>query len=167
MVTAAQEPEELEEFRTQKTRWAALAVLAVGLALIVLDGTIVGVSMPTIINELNLDIAGAQWVTSSYSVIFAALLLAAGRAGDEFGRRTLFLVGLVVFVAGSAFAALSTSAGLLIAGLRASGAPEEITGQLAVVFAEAAKWSLYASVVALAIGLIAATVVRRKAAEQG
>ncbi|WP_353935863.1 hypothetical protein [uncultured Corynebacterium sp.] len=66
-----------------------------------------------------------------------------------------------------AFAALSTSAGLLITGLRASGAPEEITGQLAVVFAEAAKWSLYASVVALAMGLISATVVRRKGAEQG
>lgn len=61
VVTTAQE---LEEFRTRKTRWAALAALAVGLALIVLDGTIVGVSMPTIINGLNLDIAGAQWVTS-------------------------------------------------------------------------------------------------------
>lgn len=111
MVTTAQQ---LEEFRTQKTRWAALAVLAVGLALIVLDGTIVGVSMPTIISDLGLDIARAQWVTSSYSVIFAALLLAAGRAGDQFGRRTLFLIGLVVFVVGSASAALSTSAGLFI-----------------------------------------------------
>ena len=60
---------------------------------------------------------------------------------------------------------LKDSAGGVIMGLRDSGAPAEVTGQLAVVFAEAAKWSLYASVVALAMGLVAATVVRRKAAE--
>src|SRR5699024_8938474 len=60
-------------------KWAALGVLACGLALIVLDGTIVGVSMPAIIEALDLDLAGAQWVTSLYSVVFAALLLTADR----------------------------------------------------------------------------------------
>lgn len=52
-------------------RWAALAVLVCGLGLVVLDGTIVGASMPTIIRELGLDLAGAQWVTSLYAVVFA------------------------------------------------------------------------------------------------
>ena len=51
-----------------KNKWAALAVLALGLAVIILDGTIVGVSMPTIIEDLDLDLSSAQWVTSLYSV---------------------------------------------------------------------------------------------------
>ncbi|RAV31484.1 MFS transporter [Corynebacterium heidelbergense] len=105
---------ELQRFQQDKRRWWALVVLAVGLALIVLDGTIVGVSMPTIIRDLHLNIAGAQWVTSSYSVIFAALLLMSGRIGDLLGRRSLFIAGLAVFITGSVLAALSGSAGSLI-----------------------------------------------------
>ncbi len=95
-------------------RWAALGVLAAGLGMVVLDGTIVGVSMPTIIREVGLDLAGAQWVTSLYSVVFAAFLLTAGRIGDLFGRRKLFLAGLALFAAGSVMAALSTGGGALI-----------------------------------------------------
>ncbi|HJD48898.1 MAG TPA: MFS transporter, partial [Candidatus Corynebacterium intestinavium] len=92
-------------------KWAALGVLACGLALIVLDGTIVGVSMPAIIEALDLDLAGAQWVTSLYSVVFAALLLTAGKLGDAKGRRTLFLAGVALFVLGSVLAGLAGSAG--------------------------------------------------------
>lgn len=107
---------ELEEFAASRSKWIALVVLAVGLGLIVLDGTIVGVSMPAIIGDLKLDIVGAQWVTTIYSVVFAALLLTAGRLGDRFGRRTLFVIGLIVFTVGSVLAALATSlAPLLIA----------------------------------------------------
>lgn len=95
-------------------RWKALAVLASGLGLVVLDGTIVGVSMPTIIRELGLDLAGAQWVTSLYAVVFAAFLLTAGRIGDLAGRKKLFLAGLVLFTVGSVMAALSTGGGPLI-----------------------------------------------------
>lgn len=97
------------EFVASPKRWWGLLVLAIGLGMIVLDGTIVGVSLPTIISELNLDIVGAQWITTIYSVVFAALLLTAGRLGDRFGRRTLFLVGLGVFAVGSGVAALSTA----------------------------------------------------------
>jgi len=69
-------------------RWWVLVVLAVGLGLIVLDGTIVGVSLPTNIDDLHLDLTTAQWVNGLYSVVFAALLLAAGKAGDRLGRRS-------------------------------------------------------------------------------
>ena len=78
-------------------KWAALAVLAAGLSLIVLDGTIVGVALPAIIADLRLDLTDAQWVNSLYSVVFAALLLTFGRLGDRFGRRSLFLAGVTVF----------------------------------------------------------------------
>lgn len=63
------------DFATSTKRWWALVILAFGLGMIVLDGTIVGVSLPTMIRELQLDIVGAQWITTIYSVVFAALLL--------------------------------------------------------------------------------------------
>ncbi|HET6671897.1 MAG TPA: DHA2 family efflux MFS transporter permease subunit [Agromyces sp.] len=98
-----------------RRRWMGLGVLVAGLSMIVLDGTIVGVALPTIITELSLDLSEAQWVNGIYSVVFAALLLTAGRVGDRLGRRSLFVVGLIVFMVGSGLAALSSDAGLLIA----------------------------------------------------
>ncbi|WP_154604792.1 DHA2 family efflux MFS transporter permease subunit [Arthrobacter sp. AQ5-05] len=95
-------------------KWAGLGVLAAGLSMIVIDGTIVGVSLPTIINDLHLDLNEAQWVNSLYSVVLAALLLTSGRLGDRFGRRNLFMIGVVLFMAGSIFAALSHDATGLI-----------------------------------------------------
>ena len=69
--------------------WKALGVLAAGLALIVIDGSIVAVSLPTIISDLSLDLTDAQWVTTSYAVVLSALLLLAGRLGARLGRRRL------------------------------------------------------------------------------
>jgi MFS family permease len=90
-------------------------VLAAGLALIVIDGSIVAVSLPTIISDLSLDLTDAQWVTTSYAVVLSALLLIAGRLGDRLGRRRLLIAGVGVFVLASVLAALSTSGGTLIA----------------------------------------------------
>ncbi|MET4226096.1 DHA2 family efflux MFS transporter permease subunit [Oerskovia enterophila] len=95
-------------------RWAGLFVLATALSMIVLDGTIVGVALPTIIEDLHLDLNDAQWVNASYSVVFAALLLTAGRLGDRLGRRNLLLVGVVVFLGGSVLASQADDAGTLI-----------------------------------------------------
>ncbi|APT83816.1 DHA2 family efflux MFS transporter permease subunit [Corynebacterium aquilae] len=95
-------------------RWKALWVLACGLALIVIDGTIVGVALPDIISKLNLDLTNAQWVNSLYSVVFAALLLSTGRLADRIGRRKVFFVGIVVFASGSVVAALSHGVAQLI-----------------------------------------------------
>lgn len=95
-------------------RWAGLFVLATALSMIVLDGTIVGVALPTIIEDLHLDLNDAQWVNASYSVVFAALLLTAGRLGDRLGRRNMLLGGVVVFLAGSLLASQADDAGTLI-----------------------------------------------------
>ncbi len=99
----------------QEHRWRALAVLAAGLSLIVLDGTIVGVALPAIIDDLGLDLTDAQWVNSLYAVVFAAFLLTFGRLGDRLGRRVLFAAGIAVFMLGSATAALASDAPGLIA----------------------------------------------------
>ncbi|CAM3090396.1 Multidrug resistance protein stp [Arthrobacter ulcerisalmonis] len=97
-----------------RKRWAGLAVLAAGLSMIVIDGTIVGVSLPAIITDLKLGLPQAQWVNSLYSIVFAALLLTAGRLGDRIGRRRLFITGVLVFVIGSLLAALAQEAVPLI-----------------------------------------------------
>ena len=79
-----------------------------------LDGTIVGVALPAIIGDLHLDLTDAQWVNSLYAVLLAALLLSTGNLADRWGRKRLFLAGLIVFVAGSLLAAAASTAGVLI-----------------------------------------------------
>lgn len=103
-----------DELRVGRREWIGLGVLAAGLSLIVVDGTIVNVSLPVIIDELGLDLTDAQWINSIYSVVFAALLLTAGRLGDRLGRRMLFVAGVVVFIGGSLMAAASESSTALI-----------------------------------------------------
>lgn len=103
-----------QESAPTRRQWLGLAVLSIGLGLIVLDGTIVGVALPAIIGDLHLDLTDAQWVNSLYAVLLAALLLSTGSLSDRWGRRRLFLAGLVVFVAGSLLAAAASTAGVLI-----------------------------------------------------
>lgn len=102
-------------------RWKALAVLASGLAMIVLDGTIVGIALPAIIADLGLGITDSVWVNSLYSMIFAALLLTAGWTADRLGRRLQFLVGVGVFVLGSVLAGVAGGASALIAARAVQG----------------------------------------------
>ncbi len=97
-----------------RRRWWALAVLATGLSMIVIDGTIVNVALPTIISDIGLNLTDAQWINGIYSVIFAALLLTTGRLGDRLGRRRLFLAGIVVFMAGSLLASTASGASSML-----------------------------------------------------
>lgn len=100
--------------RAGRRQWLSLAVLAAALSMIVLDGTIVSVALPAMITDLGLDFSEAQWVNGIYSVIFAALLLTSGRLGDRLGRRNLMVAGIVLFVAGSIVASMSTDGDQLI-----------------------------------------------------
>ncbi len=143
--------------------WLALAVLSIGLGLIVLDGTIVGVALPDIIADLGLDLTDAQWVNSLYAVVLAALLLSTGKLADRWGRKNLFLAGLVVFVGGSLLAALSDAAGPLIAAraVQAVGAALIMPSTLSTVNAvfrgkyRAAAFGVWGAVIsgAAAVGL--------------
>lgn len=105
----------------QDRRWWSLGVLAAGLSMIVLDGTIVGVALPTIISDLQLDLSDAQWVNALYAVVFAALLMSFGRLGDLIGRRSVFVTGIVIFVGGSILAAMASSGAALIAARAVQG----------------------------------------------
>jgi EmrB/QacA subfamily drug resistance transporter len=89
--------------------WAALAVLCVTLLLISLDTTVLNVALPTITRALQASSSQLQWVVDAYAVVFAGLLLPLGALGDRIGRKWVFMAGLLVFGAGSAFAAWSGS----------------------------------------------------------
>jgi EmrB/QacA subfamily drug resistance transporter len=97
------------------TRWFALAVLCVTLLMVTLDVTVLNVALPTIVRDLNASTTELQWIVDAYVVVFAGLLLAVGSLADRIGRKKVFLAGLVIFAAGSAWAAYSGSVGMLIA----------------------------------------------------
>lgn len=103
-----------EKAAPPRRRWFTLVVLSLGVALIVIDGTIVNVALPVIIRDLNLDFSDAEWTNTIYSLVFAGLLITTGRLGDRLGRRKMFIIGVVVFVGGSLLAAASGSGSALI-----------------------------------------------------
>ena len=77
-----------------KRRWLTLYVLCAGMLMIILDGTIVNVALPSIQDDLGFSQSSLAWVVNAYLIPFGGLLLLAGRLGDLIGRRTVFLTGL-------------------------------------------------------------------------
>ncbi|WP_425443838.1 MFS transporter [Streptomyces aidingensis] len=81
--------------------WLVVLAACVGQFLVVLDVAVVNVALPSVQAELGMNAAGLQWVVNAYSLTFAGFLLLGGRAGDIFGRKRVFLLGLGVFTAAS------------------------------------------------------------------
>ena len=90
--------------------WTPMIFIGLGVALIIMDATIVNVILPTIITDLGIDSIDAEWVNAVYALTFAAFLIVAGRLGDRYGRRLVFILGGLVFAGSSILAATSTSA---------------------------------------------------------
>src|SRR6187397_3023969 len=82
-----------------RSRWIALYVLCAGVLMIVLDVTVVNVALPTIQDDLGFSQSSLAWVVNAYLISFGGLLLLSGRYGDLIGRKTIFMAGLVLFVA--------------------------------------------------------------------
>ena len=95
-------------------RWVGLIAVALGVALIVVDTTIVNVITPSVIDDLGIDSSQAQWIQESYAIVFAALLLVVGRISDLWGAKTVFLAGVVVFGLTSLLAGLAPTGEILV-----------------------------------------------------
>src|SRR6202043_3679346 len=98
-----------------RSRWVALVVLCTGMLMIVLDMTVVNVALPSIQRDLGFSQSGLAWVLNAYLIAFGGLLLLAGRLGDLFGRKRVFLIGLAIFTAASVLCGLSFNQPMLIA----------------------------------------------------
>jgi MFS family permease len=83
----------------KNNRWLSLTILCTGFLLIVVDMTIVNVALPSIQRDLGFSQSGLAWVINGYLIAFGGFLLLAGRLGDLFGRKRLYLIGLAIFPA--------------------------------------------------------------------
>ncbi|MFI5240643.1 MAG: MFS transporter [Candidatus Saccharimonadia bacterium] len=97
-------------------KWASLLVLSLALAIIIIDTTLLNVSLRSIIIDLHTTIQGLQWVITAYSLTLAALTITGGRLGDLFGRKKMFVLGAIIFAVGSFISSISHSLGVLITG---------------------------------------------------
>jgi EmrB/QacA subfamily drug resistance transporter len=101
-------------FAEENKKWWTLAAVAFGLFMIMLDNTIVNVALPSIQRSLHMSISSLEWIVTAYALTFAALLITGGKLGDLYGRRKMFIAGLVVFTLASLACGLAPNAGFLI-----------------------------------------------------
>ncbi|MEU8155592.1 MFS transporter [Micromonospora sp. NPDC048986] len=94
--------------------WLAFAVVLAAAFMDLVDSTIVSIALPRIQADLGADYAAAQWILAGYSVTFALALIPGGRLGDIYGRRRVFLIGIVAFTAASIVCGAATTAPILV-----------------------------------------------------
>ncbi|MEO7371053.1 MAG: DHA2 family efflux MFS transporter permease subunit, partial [Ilumatobacteraceae bacterium] len=151
----------IEPRTRRRSPWLILAVLCASVFIIVVDGTIVNVALPTFVRELGATTSQLQWIVDAYVLVFAGLLMAAGSIGDRFGRKGILLIGMAAFGATSVMAAMSTTPAQLI-GWRAAmgiGAALIFPATLALlvnVFTDARQRAIAISIWAATSGLAVA-----------
>src|SRR5260221_6457205 len=101
--------------RTRTSAAWTFAITAIALFMVSLDNLVVTTALPVIRRELGSSLQDLEWMVNAYTLTFAVLLLTGAALGDRFGRRRLFVIGLTIFTAGSAAAALAPTSGILIA----------------------------------------------------
>lgn len=125
----------------ERSRWLALYVLCAGMLMIVLDGTIVNVALPSIQDDLGFTQSNLAWVVNAYMIPFGGLLLLAGRLGDLVGQRRIFLVGLTVFTFASLLCGVSQNQAMLVGarfvqGIGGALASAVVLGMIVTMFPE-------------------------------
>ncbi len=106
---------------SRRNGWT-LAIVSVALFMVVLDNLVVSVALPTIHRDLGASIQALEWTVNAYVLTYAVLLLTGAALGDRFGRKRMFVIGMSIFTAASAMAALAPSTGLLVAARAVQGA---------------------------------------------
>ena len=115
-----------------RKKWLALYVLCLGDLLIVLDISIVNVALPSIREDLGFSESSLAWVINAYTLTFGGFLLLAGRLGDIYGHRRVFVLGVGLFTLASLFCGLATSQEMLVAGRAIQGIGGAIVAAVAL-----------------------------------
>ena len=105
----------MENDPESRYKWRAMLVVSIGIFMSTLDASILNIALPTLTSYFNTDIATIEWVILSYLLTITTLLLTLGRLSDMYGRKPMFMAGLLIFTLGSGLCSLSASAGQLIA----------------------------------------------------
>src|SRR5678815_196729 len=121
---------------TTRNRWTLVATI-LGSSLTFIDATVVNVALPALQADLHATITDVQWVVEAYALFLGALMLVGGSMGDQFGRKRVFLLGVVAFTLASVACGLATSPPILITGraLQGMGAAFLVPGSLAIISA--------------------------------
>ena len=100
--------------RLRNNPWAVLVFLCLGFFMVLLDVTIVNIAIPSMIDGLKASLDQILWVLNAYTLTYAVLLITAGRLGDRFGQRNIFVIGLALFTVASAACGLAQDPNQLI-----------------------------------------------------
>ncbi|HEY2654133.1 MAG TPA: MFS transporter, partial [Solirubrobacteraceae bacterium] len=116
-------------------RWWTLGAMCFALFMVMLDNTVVNVALPSIQRDLHATLSSLEWTVNAYTLTFAVLMVTGGRLGDIFGRRKMFLFGVVVFGTASALIGFSTSDTMLVAfrAIQGVGAAFMMPGTLSII----------------------------------
>jgi EmrB/QacA subfamily drug resistance transporter len=116
-------------------KWWTLGAMCFALFMIMLDNTVVNVALPSIQRDLHASISSLEWTINGYTLSFAVLLATGGRLGDIFGRRLMFLAGVVIFALSSATAGFATDTWMLVASriVQGSGAALMMPATLSII----------------------------------
>ena len=101
-------------FAAENRKWVTLAAVSFGLFMIMLDNTVVNVALPSIQRDLDADLSELEWIVTGYALTFASLMLVGGKMADAYGRRLIFVIGIVVFTGASLACGLADSSEMLI-----------------------------------------------------
>jgi EmrB/QacA subfamily drug resistance transporter len=115
---------------TERGNGWTLGIVSVALFMVVLDNLVVSVALPTIHRDLGASIQSLEWTVNAYVLAYAVLLLTGAALGDRFGRKRMFLIGMFIFTAASAGAALAPTTDLLVAARAVQGAGAAIVTPL-------------------------------------
>ena len=108
-------------FADENRKWWTLGALSFALFMIMLDNTVVNVALPSIQRDLGIGLTELEWTVNAYALTFAVLMLTGGKLADFFGRKRVFLIGLVAFTLSSLICGLATSGETLIGARTAQG----------------------------------------------
>src|SRR5437762_6011325 len=116
-------------------KWWTLGAMCFALFMIMLDNTVVNVALPSIQRSLHTTLSNVEWTVNAYTLTFGVLLVTGGRMGDIFGRRRMFLFGVVLFAVSSAAIGLAPDQTLLVAGraVQGIGAAFMMPGTLSII----------------------------------
>jgi EmrB/QacA subfamily drug resistance transporter len=122
----------------KQNMWWTFAISSVAIFMVTLDNLVVTTAIPVIRRDLHAGISGLEWTVNAYTLVFAVLLLTGAALGDRFGRRLVFSIGIGIFTAGSAAAALAPSIGALDAARALQGLGGAIVAPLSLTILSAA-----------------------------